>query len=343
MQYRRGKPTDFEHIETFVWQAIFPAYDHPDLNDEQRASNDAIVETAREECLAALTHPQKHLISAYDERRKELAGFVIIDRSPLDYPDLYWLIVGRRHWGKGVAAELLRLALEWIGEESTVKLGVIHYNNRAIRFYEKHGFKDTGEEYGSQLIPRKLMLRPAGPPPPRAELPKQLEMPLPETPRDAPVYNPLEPSEYEQASETLVSNSSFEETNFSLTDSPAPKQEEGSTAFDIEFEVNYGEKDVKNHKEEIPAFEFDFSAPSTSAKEQVEEFVEEEEEYLDLDGSLPPLIPEESVSSDREQKKQKICVACSTQLPLEARFCYNCGKLQPDIGITDRPLSHSPS
>ncbi|MEM9836611.1 MAG: GNAT family N-acetyltransferase [Bacteroidota bacterium] len=163
MTYRPGNPGDFLHVETFVWQAIFPAYDHPDLNEAQRASNDAIVETARAECYQAMGTPGKQLFVAWDEKRRELAGFVIVDKSPLDYPELVWLIVSRRNWGTGVATELLRIGLEWLGDEKPIKLGVIHYNERAIAFYKKYGFIDTGETAGDHLIPRILMLREARP------------------------------------------------------------------------------------------------------------------------------------------------------------------------------------
>ena len=38
----------------------------------------------------------------------------------------------------------LWMTFDWIGKSKTIKLGVIHYNSRAIRFYEKLGFVYAG-------------------------------------------------------------------------------------------------------------------------------------------------------------------------------------------------------
>jgi ribosomal protein S18 acetylase RimI-like enzyme len=43
-----------------------------------------------------------------------------------------------------------------------IQLGVIHFNERAIAFYKKFGFEDTGRTHGKHKIPRRFMIRPAG-------------------------------------------------------------------------------------------------------------------------------------------------------------------------------------
>lgn len=48
-------------------------------------------------------------------------------------------------WGQGVGSQLLSKALDWHGSND-VYLLVATYNERAIRFYEKHGFHRTGAE-----------------------------------------------------------------------------------------------------------------------------------------------------------------------------------------------------
>jgi ribosomal protein S18 acetylase RimI-like enzyme len=44
-------------------------------------------------------------------------------------------------------------ALAWIGEGVPVQLGVIHLNERAIAFYKKWGFQDTGRIVGPASDP----------------------------------------------------------------------------------------------------------------------------------------------------------------------------------------------
>ena len=43
--------------------------------------------------------------------------------------------------GKGIGTMLLQQALDWLGNEKDVTLGVVPYNQSAIRFYEKSGFQ----------------------------------------------------------------------------------------------------------------------------------------------------------------------------------------------------------
>ena len=50
-------------------------------------------------------------------------------------------------------------ALAWISDGVPVQLGVVHFNERAIAFYKKLGFEDTGREHGRHRILRRLMVR----------------------------------------------------------------------------------------------------------------------------------------------------------------------------------------
>lgn len=156
MFYRKGKFSDLEKVEDFVREAIFPAYYHPDLTDEQIKENERIINISRECCQNALVDKQKLFLVAVE---KELAGFVIVDKTPIDHPELDWLIVSHNYQGKGVAQKLTEMAIDWVGRNATIKLGVIHFNQRAIRFYKKFGFRDSGKISGSHKIPRILMLR----------------------------------------------------------------------------------------------------------------------------------------------------------------------------------------
>lgn len=62
----------------------------------------------------------------------------------------YWLGIGigeAEYWGKGYGSDALRLALRYAFQELNthrVSLGVFEYNPRAIRAYEKAGFRHEG-------------------------------------------------------------------------------------------------------------------------------------------------------------------------------------------------------
>ncbi len=65
-------------------------------------------------------------------------------RKPMEICRIY---LARSFWGKGLGQELLDACIEQaIGDQcDAVWLGVWQHNERAIRFYLKHGFEITGE------------------------------------------------------------------------------------------------------------------------------------------------------------------------------------------------------
>ncbi len=156
-----GRPADFTGIEDLVGGTIRLAFDHPDLTPEQRAENDRIVLIAERNCLAAIDAPDRIVFVARAEPDATIIGFVIALRDSDGMPEIDWLIVAPEHQGKGAARLLMERALDWIGRDQAVKLGVIHFNARAIAFYKKLGFEDTGRIVGRHKIPRKLLVRPA--------------------------------------------------------------------------------------------------------------------------------------------------------------------------------------
>lgn len=156
MEYRIGRISDFNEVEMFVKNAIFPAFYNDELSEEQLQENDWVIQVSRKSCLTALSDKDRRIFVAYEN---ELAGFIIADKTPMDYPEIDWLMVSHKYQGMGIAKELTKMAIEWIGEKESIKLGVIHFNKRAIKFYEKFQFKDSGKIKGKHRIPRKLMIR----------------------------------------------------------------------------------------------------------------------------------------------------------------------------------------
>jgi len=116
-----------------TWQLAYPAIDFARRLDWWR-------ERWRNELV-----PQADVIVA--ERDGALIGFVTIDKA--GYLDQ--LVVAPAQWGSGLAAALVDEAkrLSPIG----VTLKVNADNFRAIRFYQRNGFVETGQEVNSSGRP----------------------------------------------------------------------------------------------------------------------------------------------------------------------------------------------
>ena len=280
MTTRPGRESDFTHLETFVWQAIFPAFDVPGLTEEQRRENDLMVEQARAAVLEALQQPEYTVFTAWDERRRALAGYLILEGNPGEYSTIAQLIVRRSEWGKGVGEQLLQEAVKEVGAYQGIQLAVRAYNTRAIAFFAKHGFVDTGESAGDYAIDRILMIKEtdAPRPPSVAQLRSSDEEPVvtseadPDftfpTEADAPYDQPLpdhsltmEESEpiFDPADSYLDANQRSELDAFiamakkkkqqkktvggtDLFSEPAPNPAPGPPRHpEIEFEIDYGE------------------------------------------------------------------------------------------------------
>jgi len=158
-----GTAADFENLNAFVAEAIKDAFYRPDLTPEEITENERIVSIAERTAREAVAHPHRAVFVAKDDAT--LAGFVIVDGTDQAMPEIDWLIVGPPWQGKGVAHRLMAQALAWIAREAgagvPVQLGVIHFNERAIAFYRKWGFEDTGRTHGRHRIPRRMMVRAA--------------------------------------------------------------------------------------------------------------------------------------------------------------------------------------
>lgn len=344
MEYRSGQIADFVNVETFVWQAIFPAFDHPELNEEQRAENDAIVADAKSLCLEAIALAQKEVFVAYDSRQKRMAGFIILDKSPYDYPEIVWLIVSRKYWGTGVSDGLIQKGLHWLGTEKPVKIAVHYYLERAMAFFKRYDFENTGEPAEDYLIPRILFLREAGPlKEPATEDPDQLELPIEAD--ETPIHNPVEFTEEEMLEKPHADHpvetdafpaedlaTSLENDNFfdsfssideleldddidvddviqkiPLPDPPKIDPDYRSRYNDIEFEVDYGDEDpsIEDLIEETPpSGKLDFEFAFDEEEMVVETATDEELELPDLSNS-ETTIEEEIVTDEVAEDVEK--------------------------------------
>lgn len=71
------------------------------------------------------------------------AGILVVDRIGAEIVKLY---VEPASQGRGVGGELLRYGLSRLADQAVVRLCVMNVNAKARAFYERHGFRPSGEE-----------------------------------------------------------------------------------------------------------------------------------------------------------------------------------------------------
>lgn len=312
MQYRPGQASDFTHLETFVWQSIFPAFDVAGLTDEQRRENDLMVEQARDTVLAALKDTRLAVFTAWDERRRALAGYLIVDAGRRAYAEIVQLIVRRADWGHGVGSKLLELGLDRIGRHRPVVLAVRAYNSRAIALFSKLGFEDSGESVGEYAIPRILMVKEAEITAPPEEEEVQVtveaveESPFPSE-EDEPYFEEL--PDYSLATETL-SEPVFDAEQSSLDETQINQLEDFITRA----------KAIKAGKQPPPRVTHPEIPLEIVNPEEEEPPVEERRE------EIPPApISFEFAFGPAPASPPETCLNCGAEVPPEAVFCPNCG------------------
>jgi ribosomal protein S18 acetylase RimI-like enzyme len=164
-------PQDAEammRLKRAAWAQAYPSEEHGVTNEdvEKKFTEEDVLEGARnwEKGIAGEPHDGKRQTFVARINNK-VAGFT----SPC-YEDEQWrigqLYVDPEFQGQGIGSNLLKTALDWLGNEKDVYLHVLEWNNNAIDLYEKFNFVKTGkkfpaevDEQGRKLLPEIEMLR----------------------------------------------------------------------------------------------------------------------------------------------------------------------------------------
>ena len=85
-----------------------------------------------------------HLVAV--DKRGIIIGLIHANRDN-ESQHLQGLYIYKEFHGTGLAQDLMARFEQWEDKSLDTKLGVVEYNKRAINFYEKYGFKDSGVKY----------------------------------------------------------------------------------------------------------------------------------------------------------------------------------------------------
>lgn len=129
------------------------------LSDEQIAANRRIVAISADYALAACRNAHQRFVAAF--AGGAFAGYMIGTVHAEDDRELDWMMVHPNFHGSDVASTLMRAGVEWLGTDRPMWLNVIAHNERAIRFYRKHGFEVDPDARTDHVVPHAIMRRAA--------------------------------------------------------------------------------------------------------------------------------------------------------------------------------------
>ncbi len=148
---------DPDHITGLTDRATAVTFYSDALMPEQVEANRKVVQIAAETSLAACANEHQLFAAAFVEGR--FAGYVISTVHAAHDRELDWLMVDPDFHGSEVSSALMRTGMEWLGLDRPMWLNVIQHNQRAIRFYRKHGFEVDYDAVIERAVPHFIMRR----------------------------------------------------------------------------------------------------------------------------------------------------------------------------------------
>ena len=146
-------------VEELTRRGTDSTYRSGELSGDDRAFIDRVIRISAESVATAAANPRQRLAAAFEG--EVLAGFVIATIHDEHSRELDWLFVDPGLHGSGLGDALIRSGMDWLGTDKPMWLNVVRSNERAIRFYERHGFKIDPAAECAHRMPHWIMRRPA--------------------------------------------------------------------------------------------------------------------------------------------------------------------------------------
>ena len=136
---------DIIQVQKQTWLATYPNEDFGITKDDifKRLGNpgDEILQKRIEKWQNIINGQDKQKIIFTANENNKIVGFAILTSQ--DKPTINALYILPSFQGQGVGKLLLEKSLDWLGIQPKIYTYVASYNQNAIDFYKKHGFKAT--------------------------------------------------------------------------------------------------------------------------------------------------------------------------------------------------------
>ncbi len=144
------------HIQNVVWIDTYP---NEELGITVEAIKERIAKYITPEFITSLQESMKDPSQrTWLAKDAKIIGYCTAKKKEnLNQVEAIYLLP--EYHGKEVGKRLIEAALEWLGNDKDILIEVASYNGRAIRFYEKYGFKKNGVIGNSGEIPTIQLVR----------------------------------------------------------------------------------------------------------------------------------------------------------------------------------------
>lgn len=140
---------DIVKIQAEVWLQTYPNEEHGITEEDILAKNLANPKRAERWQKTIESTDKGYRVWVAKEGEKIIGYCLATTGEKENYVDSLYIL--SEYQGKGVAQQLMEVALRWLGSDKPIGLGVVSYNARAIAFYKKLGFQISAEP--PQAIP----------------------------------------------------------------------------------------------------------------------------------------------------------------------------------------------
>ena len=145
-------------LDTYINEEYGTTKQFIDERFSQRLSKDGL-EKLRQRIIENQNNPGALNLVARNNQG-EIVGIVVATKGA-EGNEVCAIYTKKEVHGKGVGRDLMQAALDWIGDDKEVELGVVSYNERAQAFYRKFGFEKVGEPVINKFetMPEQKMIK----------------------------------------------------------------------------------------------------------------------------------------------------------------------------------------
>jgi len=158
IQIAEGKPEDVPGIQKVfyeTWLATYPNEEagitREDIEYRQRNAFTEETIEARKKTLREMPSEEKFLVAKNND---DVVGVCYLIKKE-DRNQLQALYVLPAYQGQGIGKLFWEEALAFFGPEKDIYVDVAEYNQKAIEFYKKLGFADTGKRFEEERFRMK--------------------------------------------------------------------------------------------------------------------------------------------------------------------------------------------